>query len=59
MWWWNQYVPEMEVMYQPDAGAINTANWDFGDTPSAIVNGVDDALSVSLQLEDGGLRYKP
>ena len=59
MWWWNQYVPEMEVMYQPDAGAINTANWDFGDTPSAIVNGVDDALSVSLQLEEGGLRYKP
>ncbi|MFB6152518.1 MAG: ABC transporter substrate-binding protein [Haloarculaceae archaeon] len=59
MWWWNQYVPEMEVMYQPDAGAINTKNWDFSEkTPKAIVDGVDDALSVATQMKNGALKYK-
>lgn len=58
MWWWNQYLPEMEAMYQPDAGALNGRNWEFKNVPSDIVNGIDDALSIATKLEEGSLRYK-
>jgi peptide/nickel transport system substrate-binding protein len=57
MWWWNQTLPEMEAMYQPDAGALNGQNWQFNGVPSDIVNGLDDALSVATKLEEGALEY--
>lgn len=56
MWWWNQTLPEMEAMYQPDAGAYDGANWEL-DARDAIVNGVDDALYIAPKMEDGTIRY--
>ncbi|WP_424005169.1 ABC transporter substrate-binding protein (plasmid) [Haloarcula salina] len=56
MWWWNQYVPEMEAMYQPDAGAYNGDNWEL-DVRSGIKNGVDDALYIAPKMPDGAIRY--
>lgn len=57
-WWWNQTLPEYEALYEQDAGALNTANFEFDNVPDTIVNGVDDALYISLKLEEGTLRYK-
>lgn len=56
LWWWNQYVPEMETMYQPDAGGYNAANWEL-DVRPGISNGVDDALYIAPKMADGTLRY--
>nr|WP_049954499.1 ABC transporter substrate-binding protein [Halostagnicola larsenii] len=57
-WWWNQTLPEYEALYEPDAGALNTANFEFDNVPDPIVNGVDDAMYISLKMEEGTLRYK-
>ncbi|WP_235853683.1 ABC transporter substrate-binding protein [Halosimplex salinum] len=52
MWWWNQHVPEHENMYEPDAGAFNTANWEL-NADSAITEGIDDALFIATKVGDG------
>lgn len=57
MWWWNQTLPEAEMMFQPDAGAYNGENWEL-DVASGIKNGVDDALYIAPKMPDGQLRYK-
>lgn len=57
MWWWNQYLPEAEMMYQPDAGAYNGDNWEL-DVRDGIKNGVDDALYIAPKMEEGVLRQK-
>ncbi|RDI69862.1 ABC transporter substrate-binding protein [Halopelagius longus] len=56
MWWWNQILPEAEMMYQPDAGAYNSTNWKM-DVRDGILNGVDDALYIAPKMKDGTLRY--
>ncbi len=56
MWWWNQTLPEVEMMYQPDAGGYNSANWEL-DVKDEIRNGVDDALYIATKVEDGSLKY--
>lgn len=56
LWWWNQTLPEAEMMYQPDAGAYNAQNWKL-DVKAGIKNGVDDALYVAPKMPDGALRY--
>lgn len=56
MWWWNQMLPEAEMMYQPDAGAYNAKNWTL-DVKSGIENGVDDALYIAPKMPDGSLQY--
>ena len=55
-WWWNQFMPEIEMMYQPDAGAYRGNDWEL-DAPEDIVDGIDDALYIAPKLEDGTLRY--
>jgi len=57
MWWWNQYLPEAEMMYQPDAGAYNGDSWEL-DVRDGIKNGVDDALYIAPKMEEGVLRQK-
>lgn len=57
MWWWNQTLPEHENMYQPDAGAYNSAKWAL-DVKPAIKNGVDDALYIAPKMSDGTIRHK-
>ncbi|WP_224450358.1 ABC transporter substrate-binding protein [Haloprofundus salilacus] len=56
MWWWNQTLPEAEMMYQPDAGAYDGGNWEL-DVRAGIRNGVDDALYIAPKMSDGTLRY--
>jgi len=56
LWWWNQTLPEAEMMYQPDAGAYNGSNWEM-DVRDGIRNGVDDALYIAPKMEEGALRY--
>ncbi|WP_226042613.1 ABC transporter substrate-binding protein [Natrinema sp. DC36] len=56
MWWWNQTLPEMEAMFQPDAGAYDGGNWEI-DAQDSIINGVDDALYIAPKMEDGTIRY--
>ncbi|GCF15877.1 hypothetical protein Harman_38120 [Haloarcula mannanilytica] len=56
MWWWNQTLPEMEAMFQPDAGAYDGGNWEL-DAQDAIVDGVDDALYIAPKMADGTIRY--
>ncbi|WP_408960285.1 ABC transporter substrate-binding protein [Natrinema sp. 74] len=56
MWWWNQELPEMEAMYQPDAGAYDSGNWEI-DSQKAVLDGVDDALYVTPKMKDGTIRY--
>lgn len=56
MWWWNQTLPEAEMMYQPDAGAYNAKNWTL-DVKPGIKNGVDDALYLAPKMPDGSLQY--
>lgn len=56
LWWWNQTLPEAEMMYQPDAGAYNSTNWEM-DVRDGILNGVDDALYIAPKMPDGALRY--
>ncbi|WP_207592358.1 ABC transporter substrate-binding protein [Halomontanus rarus] len=58
MWWWNQHLPEFEVLWEPDAGAIDTANWQL-DVREEIYNGVDDALYVAPKMEGSGIMYQP
>lgn len=57
-WWWNQTLPEYEALYEQDAGALNTANFEFKNVPDTIVSGVDDAMYISLKLEEGTLQQK-
>jgi len=57
LWWWNQFLPEAEMMYQPDAGAYNGSNWEM-DVRAGIKNGVDDALYIAPKMEDGQLSYR-
>ena len=57
MWWWNQTVPEGEVMYQPDAGAYHGGQWSL-DVKPGIKNGVDDALYIAPKMPNGALRHK-
>lgn len=57
MWWWNQTLPEAEMMYQPDAGAYNSAKWELNARPG-IKNGVDDALYIAPKMPDGTITYK-
>ena len=57
MWWWNQTLPEAEMLYQPDAGAYNGAHWGL-DVKPGIKNGVDDALYIAPKMADGTLKYK-
>lgn len=56
MWWWNQFLPEIEAMYQPDAGAYNSTNWEI-DAPDPVINGIDDALYIAPKMSDGTIRY--
>ena len=56
MWWWNQTLPEFEVLYKPDAGAYNASNWSL-DVQDGIKNGVDDALYIAPKMADGQLKY--
>ncbi|WP_224337977.1 ABC transporter substrate-binding protein [Haloprofundus halobius] len=56
MWWWNQTLPEAEMLYQPDAGAYDGSNWEL-EARDAIVNGVDDALYIAPKMADGTIRY--
>ncbi|WP_207592642.1 ABC transporter substrate-binding protein [Halomontanus rarus] len=53
MWWWNQTVPEMEVMYEPNAGAYNGADWEI-EMPD---EGIRDVLYAAPKLSDGAIRY--
>ena len=56
MWWWNQHVPQMEAMFQPDAGAYNGNNWTI-DGPDGIVHGVDDALYLVTKTDEASMEY--
>ncbi|SEW31315.1 ABC transporter substrate-binding protein [Natrinema salifodinae] len=56
LWWWNQNVPQMEAMYQPDAGAYNAANWAL-DAPDSIIDGTEDALYLIPKMEDATIEY--
>ncbi|WP_435102786.1 ABC transporter substrate-binding protein [Halarchaeum sp. P4] len=55
MWWWNQTLPEIEVLYEPDAGAYNGSNWSM-TVRDGIKNGVDDAIYIAPKM--GGLKMK-
>ncbi|GAA5053084.1 ABC transporter substrate-binding protein [Haladaptatus pallidirubidus] len=57
MWWWNQTLPEAEMLYQPDAGAYNGSSWQL-DVDSGIKNGVDDALYIAPKMSNGTIQYK-
>ncbi|WP_435366104.1 ABC transporter substrate-binding protein [Haloarchaeobius sp. DYHT-AS-18] len=59
MWWWNQFVPEHENMYRPDAGAINTTNFNWKDVPDSVVNGSANALTLSFKIDGGSVAYQP
>ncbi|WP_049915213.1 ABC transporter substrate-binding protein [Natrialba taiwanensis] len=56
MWWWNQTVPQMEAMFQPDAGAYNAANWTL-DAPEGIIDGTEDALYLIPKMEGATIEY--
>ncbi|WP_241471273.1 ABC transporter substrate-binding protein [Natrinema salifodinae] len=56
LWWWNQTVPQMEAMYQPDAGAYNGANWTL-DGPEEIIDGTEDALYLVPKMEATTIEY--
>ncbi|ELY92183.1 ABC transporter substrate-binding protein [Natrialba taiwanensis] len=56
MWWWNQTVPQMEAMFQPDAGAYNAADWTL-DAPEGIIDGTEDALYLIPKMEDATMEY--
>lgn len=56
LWWWNQTVPEMEAMFQPDAGAYNAENWTL-EGPDGIIDGVDDALYLVPKMDDTTMEY--
>jgi peptide/nickel transport system substrate-binding protein len=58
MWWWNQFCPEHENMFQPDAGAINTTNFDWDNVPDSVINGSIDALTLSFKIDGGSIKYK-
>lgn len=57
LWWWNQTVPEMEAMFQPDAGAYNADNWSL-DAPAGVINGTEDALYLIPKMEDATMEYQ-
>ncbi|WP_126664924.1 ABC transporter substrate-binding protein [Haloterrigena salifodinae] len=56
MWWWNQTVPQMETMYQPDAGAYNANNWEL-DAPDGIIDGTEDALYLIPKMDEATMEY--
>ncbi|MFP8953491.1 ABC transporter substrate-binding protein [Natrialbaceae archaeon A-arb3/5] len=56
MWWWNQNVPQMEAMYQPDAGAYNAENWEI-DAPDGIIGGTEDALYLIPKTDEASMEY--
>ncbi|NUB93357.1 twin-arginine translocation signal domain-containing protein [Haloterrigena sp. SYSU A121-1] len=56
MWWWNQHVPQMEVMFQPDAGAYNADNWEL-DAPDGIIDGTEDALYLIPKTDEASMEY--
>ncbi|WP_222912989.1 ABC transporter substrate-binding protein [Natrinema sp. SYSU A 869] len=56
LWWWNQTVPQMEAMFQPDAGAYNGDNWTI-DGPDGILHGVDDALYLVTKTDEATMTY--
>ncbi|WP_222912991.1 ABC transporter substrate-binding protein [Natrinema sp. SYSU A 869] len=56
MWWWNQTLPEMEVMFQPDAGAYNADNWQL-DAPDGIIDGTEDALYLIPKTDEASMEY--
>ncbi|NUB93356.1 ABC transporter substrate-binding protein [Haloterrigena sp. SYSU A121-1] len=56
MWWWNQTVPQMETMYQPDAGAYNADNWEL-DAPDGIIDGTEDALYLIPKMDEASIEY--
>ncbi|QRV17954.1 twin-arginine translocation signal domain-containing protein (plasmid) [Haloterrigena salifodinae] len=56
MWWWNQTVPQMEVMFQPDAGAYNADNWEL-DAPDGIIDGTEDALYLIPKTDEASMEY--
>ncbi|ADB63260.1 extracellular solute-binding protein family 5 (plasmid) [Haloterrigena turkmenica DSM 5511] len=56
MWWWNQTLPEMEVMFQPDAGAYNADNWEL-DAPDGIIDGTEDALYLIPKTDEASMEY--
>ncbi|ADB63259.1 extracellular solute-binding protein family 5 (plasmid) [Haloterrigena turkmenica DSM 5511] len=56
MWWWNQTVPQMETMYQPDAGAYNADNWEL-DAPDGVIDGTEDALYLIPKMDEASMEY--
>ncbi|KDE57605.1 ABC transporter substrate-binding protein [Halostagnicola sp. A56] len=56
LWWWNQHVPQMEAMFQPDAGAYNGTDWTL-EGPDGIVDGVDDALYLVPKMDEATIEY--
>ncbi|SER39867.1 ABC transporter substrate-binding protein [Natrinema salaciae] len=57
MWWWNQNVPQMEAMFQPDAGAYNADSWEL-DAPDGIIDGTEDALYLIPKTDEASMEYK-
>lgn len=53
MWWWNQTIPEMEAMYEPNAGAYNGSNWSV-EMPD---EGIRDVLYAAPKMSDGAIRH--
>lgn len=58
MWWWNQYVPEHENMYRPDAGIFNKKNFEWNNTPDAVRNGSQNALTTAFKVDGSSIQYK-
>lgn len=57
MWWWNQTLPEIEVLYKPDAGAYNAKDWSL-NMRDGIKTGVDDAIYIAPKLADAQLKHR-
>ncbi|WP_247004242.1 ABC transporter substrate-binding protein [Halosolutus gelatinilyticus] len=57
MWWWNQTLPQMEAMFQPDAGAYNADTWNL-DAPEGVIDGTEDALYLVPKMRDATMEYK-
>ncbi len=53
MWWWNQTIPEIEMMYEPNAGAYNASNWNI----DVVDEGIRDLLYAAPKMEDGTIEY--
>lgn len=53
MWWWNQTIPQMETMYEPNAGAYNGSNWSV-EMPD---EGIRDVLYAAPKMSEGAIQY--